>query len=251
MTQVARLIDTLKQHLKAHGKTYADVAVALGLSEASVKRLFAERTLTLQRLETICRLIDFELGDLILAMQAREQRLQELSEAQEEEICNDPLLLLVAVCIINGYGFADIVGQYRLSEADCIAKLARLDRLKLIELLPGNRIKLRIAPSFRWRAGGPIQRFFQAHVAGDFFRSRFDGDTEQLLVLNGLLSRTANAEWQKRLQRLARDFHELSRSEAGLPLEQRFGTTTVLAVRQWRYGLFESYARPRRRGEGR
>jgi transcriptional regulator with XRE-family HTH domain len=243
MTQAATLVETLKKQLKAHGRTYADVARALNLSEASVKRLFAGENFTLQRLESICALIDLDLAELIQSSRFAQQRTQELGEAQEQEIADDRLLLLVAVCVINGYGLADILAQYRLSETECIGKLARLDRLRLIELLPGNRIKLRIAPNFRWRPGGPIQRFFQEHVAGDFFRSRFDGESEKLLVLNGLLSPAGNAQWQRRMQRLVQEFNELCREEAGLPLEQRFGTTAVLAVRQWQYGMFEGFVR--------
>lgn len=244
MNQTAALVDTLKQQLRRHGRTYADVARALELSEASVKRLFAERNFTLERLERICALLEMDLGELVLAMQAQGARLQELSEAQEAEICGDPLLLLVAVCVINGYGFADLVHQYRLSETEAVQQLARLDRLKLIDLLPGNRLRLRIAPNFRWRAGGPIQRFFQEHVAHEFFRSRFDGEDEHLVVLNGLLSRAGNAEWQRRLQRLVQDFNDLCRADANLPMAQRHGTTAVLAVRRWRYGLFERFVRP-------
>jgi transcriptional regulator with XRE-family HTH domain len=243
MTQAAALVDTLKKQLKAHGKTYADVAVALALSEASVKRLFAGGDFTLQRLERICALVGLEFADLVQAMHAREPRLQELDEAQEQEIADDPLLLLVAVCVVNGYRLADILDQYRLTEAETLRLLIRLEKLELIHLLPANRIKLRIAPNFRWRPGGPIQRFFQARVASDFFRSRFDGEEEQLLVLNGLLSPAGNAQWQQKVQRLVGEFNALCRAEAALPLEHRFGTTAVLAVRRWQYSLFQQWAR--------
>ncbi len=43
MSQADSLIETLKRQLRAQGKTYADVAEWLALSEASVKRLFAEK----------------------------------------------------------------------------------------------------------------------------------------------------------------------------------------------------------------
>ena len=243
MTQVVRLVETLKKQLKAHGKTYADVATHLGLSEASVKRTFAEHTLTLERLERICGLIEIDLAGLVQAMQAEAPQTSGLSEAQEQEIADDPLLLLVAVCAINAYGLADMLEQYRLTEAECVQKLIRLERLRLIELMPGNRIKLRIAPNFHWQPGGPIQRFFQAHVAGDFFRSRFDGKQERLVVLNGLLSPAGNAQWQRKMQRLVSEFNELCREEASLPLADRFGTTAVLAVRQWQYSLFREFGK--------
>lgn len=244
MNQITPLINTLKQQLKAQGKTYNDVASVLQLSEASVKRLFAERNFTLQRLESICQMLHLSLGELIQLMQAEEQRIQHLSEHQEQEIADDPRLLLIVVCAINGYQLPDILEQYSLEETECIGRLAHLDRLGLIELLPGNRIRLRIAPNFRWRPDGPIQRFFQRHVATEFFQSAFRQEQEQLLVLNGLLSPAGNARWQQRLQQLVSEFNELCRSEAHLPLAQRTGTTSVLAVRQWRYALFEALAHP-------
>ena len=243
MAQAIQLIDALKKQLKAHGKTYADVARHLDLSEASVKRVFAENALTLDRLERICALIDLDFAQLVQTMQLQERQMQSLSESQEQDIADDPLLLLVAVCVINGYGLTDLLGQYRLTEAECVQKLIRLERLKLIELMPGNRIKLRIAPNFRWLPGGPIQRFFQAHVASEFFRSRFDGEGERLVVLNGLLSPTGNAQWQKKMQRLVSEFNDLCREEADLPLAERFGTTAVLAVRQWQSSLFKEFGK--------
>jgi transcriptional regulator with XRE-family HTH domain len=243
MAQVSSLIDTLKKQLKAHGKTYADVAAALDLSEASVKRLFADESFTLQRLALVCNVINMDITELVQAMSVQQRQTDELSEAQEQEIASDGLLLLVAVCVINGYSFTNIIEQYQLTTAECTRLLVRLDRLKLIELLPNNRIKLLISRNFRWRPGGPIQQLFQEQVAKDFFHSRFEGESEQLLVFNGLLSRAGNRQWQQKLQRLGREFNNLCEEEADLPIEQRFGTTTVLAVRQWRYGLFERYSK--------
>lgn len=64
MAQTTLIIEALKKTLKLHGKTYADVACHLKLSEASVKRLFAQNSMTLQRLEAICQsyLIDIDLA---------------------------------------------------------------------------------------------------------------------------------------------------------------------------------------------
>lgn len=243
MSQADSLIETLKRQLRAQGKTYADVAQWLALSEASVKRLFAEKHFTLSRLECICDQLNIEFAELVQTMQADEQRLQELTHAQEQSIVDDRELFLVAVCVINGYSFDEIHHQYQLSEAECIRQLLKLERLKLIDLLPDNRIRRRVAANFRWRADGPIQRFFQQHIANEFFRSRFDSDSEKLIVLNGLLSPAGNAEWQQTMQRLAKEFHALCERESGLPIHQRFGTTSVLAVRQWQYGLFQGYKR--------
>jgi hypothetical protein len=49
MSQSQAMIQTLKKVIRQQDKTYKDVAVALQLSEASVKRLFAEKTFSLER----------------------------------------------------------------------------------------------------------------------------------------------------------------------------------------------------------
>ena len=89
MPQTDQLIDALKRALKAHRMTYRDVARALDLSEASVKRLFSEKTLSLQRLDAICAMMDIEISDLVQSMNERSQGLLQLTEVQEREIASD------------------------------------------------------------------------------------------------------------------------------------------------------------------
>lgn len=241
MAQTTALLAALKKHLRASGITYADVARALDLSEASIKRLFANQCFTLPRLEQVCRFANIELADLVTIMQRQQKQVEQLTEEQEVEIASELLLLMVAVSVINGFTYADLLSHYQITEAECIQKLAQLDRLKLIDLQPGNRIKLRIAPNFRWAPDGPIQRFFLEYVEKDFFDSRFDGSSEKLLVLNGLLSSAGNAELQERMDKLGLEFNEQMKKDGHLPMDEKHGTTMVIALRQWRYSLFEKY----------
>lgn len=239
MPQIAPLIKTLKKELKGQGKTYVDVAELLDLSEASVKRLFAEENFTLQRLEAVCHLIGYEMSDLIQKMAAEQRRISQLTEEQEKEIVSDLILLLVTVCVINGFTYQDIIDRYTIKDTECIQKLAALDRLKLIELLPNNRIKLLIAPNFGWLPNGPMQKFFRERVEQEFFNSSFEKETENLIVLNGLLAKASNAEFQKKMQRLANEFTGLAQDDFSLPQEKRDGLSVVLAVREWQYSFFE------------
>ncbi len=243
MAQTAALVATLKACLKAHGITYAQVAVELGLSEASVKRLFSAHSFSVDRLDKVCQLMAMEISDLVQQMNERQQRIQRLSEAQEQQIAEDLVLLLVTVCVLNRWTLNDIMNTYQLSEPDCIRKLVQLDKLHIIELLPANRIKLLIAPNFAWRERGPIQRFFRERIGQEYFRTSFKGDDEHLLVLNGMLSKSSNGEFQRRMQRLAQEFNELNNEDAALPITDRHGVTLVLAMRNWNYGLFQPLLR--------
>ena len=244
MAQRTQLVDTLKASLKAHGKTYADVAAYLQLSEASIKRLFAERNFSLQRLDEICRMLNMEISDLVQVMnETHAVHLSQLSEEQEAEIASDIALLLVTVCILNRWTLQQIIDYLLISETRCIRYLAKLDRLKLIELLPKNRVKLLIAPNFKWRENGPIQQFFLEKLGADFFNSRFSKQDERLIVINGMLASGSNAVFQRKMERLAKEFDELNNDDSGLPLEERNGITVVLAMRRWAYGLFDDIRR--------
>ena len=238
MAQSSELIKTLKQALKAHAKTYADVSRELALSEASVKRLFSKKKFSLERLDQICHMLDMEISDLVQLMTEQQHKLQQLTVEQEQEITNDMTLLVVAICALNKWTMGDIVAFYDISEGECFLKLARLDRLKLIDLLPNNRIKVLVAPNFSWRENGPIQAFFQEKLGQGFLSGRFSRDDECLIVLNGMLSPESNAEFQRKLKRLAWEFDLLNSDDSSLKLQQRGGVTVAMAMRGWRYGIF-------------
>lgn len=238
MAQTSELIKTLKQALKAHGKTYAAVARELGLTEASIKRLFWQKNFSLERLDQICHMLDMEISDLVQLMTEQQHTLQQLTVEQEQEITDDLTLLVVAICALNKWTMAEIVSFYDISEGECFRKLARLDRLKLIDVLPNNRIKVRVAPNFTWRENGPIQSFFQEKLGQEFLSGRFGREDECLIVLNGMLSPQSNAEFQRKLKRLAWEFDLLNSDDSSLPLQQRGGVTVVMALRGWQHGLF-------------
>ena len=243
MAQTEALVATLKKALKHHGLNYRSVAKALGLSEASVKRLFSQPSFTLDRLDTVCGLMEMEVSDLVEMMEAERGRISELTERQEEELVTDTKLLLVAFLAVNGWTFREILDYYTLSESELIRCLARLDRLRMIELLPKNRIKLRISPNFAWRKNGPIEEFFNAHMREDFLRSRFDTEGETFLFLSGMLSRGSNAVLLKKLEQLETEFDGLNRHDRRLPIAQRFGHGVVLAIRPWHPAAFEPFRR--------
>lgn len=152
-------------------------------------------------------------------------------------------MLLITVAVLNRLTFAEILMRFRLDEHQGVRKLAWLDRQGLIELLPKNRIRLRVASNFAWRTDGPIQRFFQARVAAEYFSARFKGPDERLLVLNGLPSPPTWQQFQRKLERLAIEFDELNREDAALPAEDRRGYTIVLAQRPWIFSFFADYLR--------
>jgi DNA-binding Xre family transcriptional regulator len=243
MSQTAALIDALKREMRRQGRTYAGAADVLGLSEASVKRLFSEQSFSLARLEQLCDWLGLGIADLVQAMESSRQHISQLTEAQERELVSDNSLLVVAHSLLNRWTFDEIIETYRISELEGVRLLARLDRMGVIQLLPNNRVKLLVSRNFQWRPNGPIQSFFEKHVQNEFFHSHFNEPGECRLFLTGMLSRRSNEEIRRRMEKLAMEFNLLHREDEALPLDQRFGTSMVLAMRPWEVQVFDALRR--------
>ena len=243
MAQVQAVFATLKEALKAARLTYADVAQGLGMSEANVKRMFASERLSLDRLEAICELIHMDLTDLFQLVDASRQRITQLLEEQERELVADVKLLLVAVSVRNHLSYEEIIRNYMITETECIHYLAKLDRLHIIDLLPRNRIKLRVDENFSWRPNGPIERFFEREVQSQFLKSGFNSAGSMRVFIPGLLSERSHDAFTRKLLALGKEFTELHRQDCDLPLGKRRSIGLLLALREWEFAAFKPFSR--------
>ncbi len=243
MAHSGALVEVLKRELRSRGVTYAQVARKLGLSEASVKRMFSRKQFTLKRLDQVCQLTHSDFSDLARTLNREENLVSQLTHEQEKEIASSIKLFLVAVCALNHVTLEQVVAIYDISQAECIQLLVRLDRIGFIQLQPNNRIRLLVSRDFTWLPDGPIQRFFKQHAHGDFNRSRFDRPDEYFLALNGMLSGSSRATIVARLKRIAREFSELHNDDVRLPAPQRLNMTMLVAIRHWEMQAFTELRR--------
>ena len=243
MSQTRPLIDTLKKELRKQRITYKHVSEALGLSETSVKRLFSEEAFSIKRFEKVCELLHLDISDLVHLMERNIEMTSQFTQQQEQELVSDIKLLLIALLLMNKLTFKEIIAVYDISETEGIRLLARLDRMKMIELQPGNRVKLMISQNFEWRPGGPIQKYFESTVQEEFLSSAFNKPGELRIFASGMISSSANAELTRKMQHLAKEMHDMNIDAESLPLEQRFGTSLMLAIRPWEVQAFKNLRR--------
>jgi DNA-binding Xre family transcriptional regulator len=243
VSQITTLCDTLKQLLKARNITYKDLAQALDLSEANIKRIFSSQSFTLERLEQICGLLELSLSDLFLLNTQKEHRLTQLTQEQEEELIADKKLLLVAVCARDGWSLKDMITHYQITEHECIRLLARLDKLKMLQLLPGNKYKLLIAQDFRWIPGGPLEQFMSRDVIVEFMEGDFSQDQAFRFYMRGSYSAASAAIIKNRLNQITQEAAALNQADAKLPLDKRQHLGLLLAMRPWELKMFEAMKR--------
>ena len=243
MTRSLNIVHALKAQLKQSGMTYKNLAVKLDLSESAVKQMFASENFSLRRLDDICDAIGIDLSELIDIAAQREQRIERLSVDLEKDLVSDLRLLVVAYCLVNHWRVEDIFTRYKIGESEMITILAKLDRMKLIELLPGNKVKLLIASSFKWNENGPIEKYFRTQVQEEFFRGNFNVDGALRLIKNGDITRKAQKQIIERLEAVGNLFDDICNEEKKEPISNRQGTTMILAIRNWEFTAFTQLER--------
>jgi transcriptional regulator with XRE-family HTH domain len=237
MTGTHQIVDTLKRLLKARGLTYAELARRLGLSHASVKRLFSAQTFTLARLAQVCRVLEIDFFDLARLARGRAEASRELTERQEAALARDAKLLGVFYLLLSDWIADEILAAYDLRATELTRLLAQLDRLRLIELLPHNRVRVRAPKLVQLRPGGPIHRAHGKRVVDEFIAAEFDRVGGHFRFEYRELSKASYALMQRRLDRLAAEFLELAELDAAMAPKRRETIGLLLAMRPWSLSL--------------
>ena len=243
MTTSARIVDTLKRQLKARSITYKALAKRLHLSESAVKHMFSTGNFSLKRLDEMCAVLELDIGGLVGISESQEPKIEQLSAENEQEIVADIRLLLVTYCLINYWTFDEIIERYNLSASEGMQYLRRLDRMRVIVLQPGDRVRLLVANNFGWRKNGAIEKYFRSRVQTEFFDHAFQDVDSIRIVKNGMLTRKSQIQLIEKLKAIGDVFDETTWDERKLSATERHGTTMVLAIRHWFFEGFRDLER--------
>lgn len=243
MNQLDDIFGTLKHLLKQQNITYKILAEQLDMSEANVKRMFSLKQCSLQRLEAICQELDLTITDLFLFIERQRERLVQLSHAQEQELIDNPKLFLVAACTRDGWKFEDIIEHYDIDKFECVQLMARLDKLKIIQLLPGNTYRMLISQDFKWIENGPLEKFMASQGIPHFLNGNFATEDSTKFYIRGTFSQSSINEIERKLNLLKKDIAALNHEDANLPINKRQHIGVLLAMRPWELPIFKSLRR--------
>ncbi len=243
MSQIALVASTVKKLLKQQQLTYKLIAEKLDMSEANVKRIFSNNSFTLERLEQICELLNLSLADLFSIVQQQKVKISQLTHEQEQQLLANPRLLLVAVCVRDGWKFDEIIEYYDIDQFECIQLLAKLDKLRIIDLLPNNLYRSLIAQDFKWIPGGVLEQFMQQEVMVKFMAPKQNEPWTFRFYLRGRYSQSSIEIIQRKLDQLTREAAQLNIEDQSLSLDKRKHMGMLLAMRPWEPSLFENMKR--------
>jgi DNA-binding Xre family transcriptional regulator len=236
MDETRQLVDALKRCLKMRGLTYRGLAQRIGLSEASVKRIFSERSFTLRRLEQVCGALEITVAELVRMIEKGHGRATTLSLEQEQALARDPALLSYFYLLLNGWTEQEIRRDYEFEEAQVQGLRARLIELELIESLPRRRHRLRINRQIVWRRDGPVRRAYERQVKAEFLQADFAGAGDFFGWQPAELTTASIEVLKRKLALLYREFLEMAELDTA-STKTRHSTALLLAFRPWVFSM--------------
>jgi len=156
----------LKDLFRQRGLQAKEIAASVGVTERTLARWMAGSGVTLRALEDLARVAGVTVLDLLdIAHEGRGPLVSSLSVHQEQELADNPPCWFLMAHLLYGIPLAEAREQFDIPEHQMVLALVRLEKMGLITLLPGNRVRLRVSRNLTWRKNGPIAR-----AREDFFR---------------------------------------------------------------------------------
>ena len=251
MPERERLLGALKRILKERGWRYADLAGVIGTSEPTIKRILTHGRMDLERLERICEALDIDFFELARTARGARHARRYLTLHQETALAADPRLMTVFHLLCQGWR-TDAIGEgYGLRKTELVRLLAQLDRLRLVELLPRDDVRLCVPRDFSWRDDGPVRARYLQMASQEFLRDRFEAPEGLLALEIGELGEASAGVLRRKLEKLVAEFKGAVELDSTLPAERRRSTGLLVAARPWLFSLAESLRNAQDGVEGR
>jgi transcriptional regulator with XRE-family HTH domain len=238
------LLSALKRQIKARGLTYADVAEKLNVSLPTVKRTLSEGSIKVDRLLALCNAIGVELDALVIAARHAKPLPTMLSSLQERALVKEPRMLGLFHLLLNEWQVDDILNHFVITQQECERLLLQLDKIGVLELHPGNQVKLAVARGIQWRPSGPIAQAWGQRALNEYLIDRAFVQADELLRYTMReVSEGTRSVMQRKLALLAKEFDELADLDVALPPQERRSVGMLVAIRPWAFSVFNTIER--------
>ena len=247
MSQIDQFLVALKRALKAKNILYKDLAKILKLSESSVKRILSSKSLTLERLEEVCRATDISFAEIIrLAEFDDESFYKTLTEDQEKILAENPRLMQYFMLLHDGWSPAKVLKEFEIDHEEAHKFLFQLDRMNIIELHPNDRIRLKHLGRLKFRKDGPMGRKLFAQTKQNYLEHDFNGTNDYVRFTLSTLSPATIQKFKAKLEKLAAEIREEGRFEPN-QVKGVIDIGILFAIRPWRYSYMSAI--PKRGGK--
>jgi DNA-binding Xre family transcriptional regulator len=242
MSQVDQFLNSLKRTLKSKNIIYKDLALALDLSESSVKRILSDKTISLERIEEICKACDLSFAEVCKNANFEEALPEyKMSKEQERALADNPRLLHYFLLLNDKLSPKKIESDFEITANESKKLLLALDKLDLIELHPRDRVKLKNPNgSLIFRRDGAVGKALFQQAKNYYLNSDFEGENDFIRFSAITVPPVLLVKYKKKLEKL---LFEISEEEK--QLVERDDKTSIdmgilVAYRPWKYSTLDA-----------
>lgn len=248
MSQIDKFVDSLKRALKAKNILYRDLAKGMNLSESSVKRILSNKSLSLDRLEDICKIADLNFVDIVKSANLDEaSQVLMLTDEQEKALAENVRLLHYYTMLHEGKTPQKIEREYVIESGEAKKYLFQLDRLKLIELHPRDKVKFKKQGFLRFHRDGPLGKAMFEQTKYNYLN--YDFRQEDYIRFSFLkINPVSLAKYRQKLEKIMLEMQEESRFE----VEHNAPTQDIgvlLSFRPWQYSYMGAIKKKEEKAE--
>jgi transcriptional regulator with XRE-family HTH domain len=152
-------IEMIKSLAKDRLATQKDLAQALGLSVAAIKRIFSKKQITFDNIIGICHFFKIEVSEFFNLIEQQNKKEFIFSDEQENFLGENPCYLSYLYEIRCGKTPSQIRSQFKITEKSSQKYLKKLKELGLVKF-DGEKHVAVMSATVSWRDDGPIGKFY-------------------------------------------------------------------------------------------
>jgi len=212
------LIDGLKKAIKVKGLNYMDLAKELGISERSINRIFSEGTFTLDRFMKVCELIGISLSDLEKMIKLDIEHWDNQFNTEQEEFFVKNFDYLIFYSLLFEYeSIKKLAKDYKIGDVTIGKLLAQLEKLGLIEWLPGNEAKV-IHPRKHASPDGPLVYGHGKGIISEMVDISLNSEKDKDFLLFTILSKSSQKLMREKMEELYNEMRKNNEIEGRLKI---------------------------------
>ncbi len=207
LNQYEVIIGNLKAQLKEKGITYSELAQGIGLSESGIKKIFSGSDISITRLSQICQYAGISLNEVV---DDHRTSVVDFTEQQQNEFLKNLNLFYVYwLLVYERLPIEQIQNHLKIGKLEAFKLTRKLDDLKLIKLLPNDRVRVPSIRAVNWTGQGKfvtkLYREWSSQLLSDV--TQFNKSSDQVFILRYLpMSDETYKEFKLALKTLEDEF---------------------------------------------
>lgn len=207
LSHVELILRNLKDQLKRKKIKYNELAKGIGLSESGLKKILSGGDVSVRRLSQLCQYAGVSLTEIV---DDRQNSTVDFTEAQQAEFLKNLNLFNVYwLFVYERLSIEQVQEHLKISKIEVFKLTRKLDDLRLIKLLPNDRVRVPSIRAVDWTGKGKFVSKLYQEWSNQLLQdiTRFHDNSDQIFLIRYLpMTEKTYHEFKLALQTLEKEF---------------------------------------------